>query len=326
MTHPSLSTVHGLNSFAAKILSGASDRIDRLGIHRHESPLGSIWDFGVHATGGLEAGLLLAEICLGGLGQVGISPSQVEGLPFPEVWVRSDQPVRACLMSQYAGWAIQVDKYFAMGSGPMRAAYAGEKLFGELAPGQKDQAKNIVGVLETGQLPEEPVLDWIQKKIGDSPKVHLLAASTKSLAGGVQIVARSLETAMHKLHEVHFPMDQIVSGWGTAPLPTPAKGTLDAIGRTNDAILYSGRVVLWVRTEDDLIAELGPKVPSGASTMHGRPFGEILKEAGGDFYKVDPMLFSPAEVVFCNLASGRTFKFGHREPSILLRSCGMAGI
>ncbi len=208
----------------------------------------------------------------------------------------------------------------------MRAAYAGEKLFGELAPGQKDQNSDLVGVLETGQLPGEEVLDWVQKKTGGTPRVHLLAASTKSLAGGVQIVARSLETAMHKLHEVHFPMDQIISGYGTAPLPTPAKGTLDAIGRTNDAILYAGRVVLWVRSEDERIAELGPKIPSGASPMHGRPFGEILKEAGGDFYKVDPMLFSPAEVVFCNLSSGRTFQFGHRDPSILLKSCGFAGI
>lgn len=325
MTSPATFTVHGLNSQAASLLVDAADRLDRLGIQRHESPLGSVWDFGVQAQGGLEAGVLLGEICLGGLGQVGISPSPSDSLPFPEVWVRSDQPVKACLMSQYAGWAVQVDKYFAMGSGPMRAAYAGEKLFGELAPGQKDQGPNLVGVLETGQLPEESVLNWVQNKVGGSPKVHLLAASTKSLAGGVQIVARSLETAMHKLHEVHFPMEAVVSGWGTAPLPTPAKGTIDAIGRTNDAILYAGRVVLWVRTEDEQIAELGPKVPSSASPMHGRPFGEILKEAGGDFYKIDPMLFSPAEVVFCNLASGKTFQFGRREPSILLRSCAMAG-
>ena len=40
----------------------------------------------------------------------------------PLVQVVTDHPVRACLASQYAGWAIKEGKYFAMGSGPMRAA------------------------------------------------------------------------------------------------------------------------------------------------------------------------------------------------------------
>ena len=318
-------TIIGLNAKAMALLQRAGNRLEYFGVTQKEYAEGSVWDFGIHSPGGIEAGILLGEICLAGLGQIGVLPPQVDAIPFPEVWVRSDHPVSACLLSQYAGWAIQPDNYFAMGSGPMRAAYAGEKVFEELSPGQRDNGSEIVGVLETNQLPAESVLQWIHAKVGGSAKVHLLAAPTKSLAGGVQIVARSLETAMHKLHAIHFPIASVLSGYGSAPLPTPAKGTLDAIGRTNDAILYGGRVVLWVRADDELIAELGPKVPSSASVMYGRPFAEILKEAGGDFYKVDPLLFSPAEVVFCNLASGRTFRFGKRDPSILLRSCGMTG-
>ncbi len=318
-------TLLGLNAKAMELLQGAVNRLDSLGVTQKVYTEGSVWDFGVHCQGGIEAGILLGEICLGGLGKIGVLPPQNDAIPFPEVWVRSDHPVTACLLSQYAGWAIQPDNYFAMGSGPIRAAYAGEKVFAELTPGQRDTGSEWVGVLETNQLPEESVLQWIQGKVKGLGKIHLLAASTKSLAGGVQIVARSLETAIHKLHALHFPLATVLSGYGSAPLPTPAKGTLEAIGRTNDAILYGGRVVLWVRTEDELIAELGPKVPSGASAMHGRPFAEILKEAGGDFYKVDPLLFSPSEVVFCNLSSGRTFRFGKRNPSILLRSCGIDG-
>ena len=40
----------------------------------------------------------------------------------PGIAVHVQHPVAACLASQYAGWAITPEGYFAMGSGPMRAA------------------------------------------------------------------------------------------------------------------------------------------------------------------------------------------------------------
>ena len=36
------------------------------------------------------------------------------------------------------------------------------------------------------------------------------------------MVARSLETALHQMHEIHFPLASIVSGIGTAPLAPPS--------------------------------------------------------------------------------------------------------
>jgi methenyltetrahydromethanopterin cyclohydrolase len=111
-----------------------------------------------------------------------------------------------------------------------------------------------------------------------------------------------------------------MSGFGTAPLPPPAKDDLAAIGRTNDAILYGGQVHLWVRAEDDRLAAIGPQVPACASKDHGAPFAELFARYNHDFYKIDPHLFAPAEVVFHNLASGRTFAFGRTEPEVLRRS------
>jgi len=312
----------GLNALASSLLARERGRVAELGIAIESNALGESWDLGVHERGGLEAGILLGEICLSGLGKVQVLPNLEDVIPFPLVSVSSDQPLRACLLSQYAGWQIQAGSFFAMGSGPMRAAYGGEKIFKELAAGRTDNHREVIGVLEAGQLPGPEVMEWIRAKLGRDAKIILLSASTKSLAGGVQVVARSLETALHKMHEIHFPLDAILAGTGVAPLPPPAKGTLDAIGRTNDAILYAGRVVLYVKTSDELIAELGPKIPSNASSMHGQPFGDILKAAGGDFYKVDPLLFAPAEVILCNLTSGRSFRFGKRTPGIFLKSCG----
>jgi methenyltetrahydromethanopterin cyclohydrolase len=148
----------------------------------------------------------------------------------------------------------------------------------------------------------------------------LLVAPAFSMAGNLQVVARSLETALHKLYELEFDLSQVVSGFGTAPLPPVATDELTAIGRTNDAILYGGQVVLWVKADDEQLRELGPKVPSSASPDHGAPFAEIFKRYESDFYKIDPLLFSPATVCLHNLKSGRSHVFGKIEADVLRKS------
>jgi methenyltetrahydromethanopterin cyclohydrolase len=278
-----------------------------------------ILDCGVKALGGLQAGLALARVCLAGQADVSLVPGEVLSIACPVVQVTTDQPVLACMAAQYAGWQIAVGKFFAMGSGPMRAAYGKEELFDHI-PG-REQAPVAVGVLETRKLPDDAVVDYLCAALNLPPaKLTLLTAPAASMAGNLQVVARSLETALHKLHELKFDLGQVVSGLGSAPLPPVAHDELHAIGRTNDAILYGGRVVLWVRADDELLAEIGPRVPSSASPDHGSPFAAIFKSYDHDFYKIDPMLFSPAEVVFCNLKSGRSHAFGRIAPDVLRRS------
>jgi methenyltetrahydromethanopterin cyclohydrolase len=150
--------------------------------------------------------------------------------------------------------------------------------------------------------------------------VALLVAPTASLAGCVQVVARSVETALHKLHGLGFDLTRVVSAFGSAPLPPVAKDDLAAIGRTNDSILYGARVVLFVTGDDASIAEIGPRVPSSSSKDHGEPFAAIFARYHNDFYAVDPHLFSPAEVVFQNIETGRSFAFGRVDHEVLTRS------
>jgi methenyltetrahydromethanopterin cyclohydrolase len=278
-----------------------------------------VLDCGIQAAGGLQAGLGLARVCLAGQAEVALAPEEVAGNACAQVTVATDNPVTACMASQYAGWQVSVGKYFAMGSGPMRAAYGHEELF-EHIPG-REQPPVAVGVLETRKTPDGVVVQYLCERLNLPPaKLTLLVAPASSLAGTLQVVARSLETALHKLFELKFDLNQIVSGFGSAPLPPVGADELQAIGRTNDAILYGGRVVIWVKADDDLIAELGPKVPSSASADHGAPFASIFERYERDFYKIDPMLFSPAEIVFHNLTSGRSHAFGRIEPAILGQS------
>lgn len=276
-------------------------------------------DCGIKTPGGLQAGLALARVCLAGQAEISLAPGDVAGIACPSVVVTTDHPVLACMASQYAGWQIAVGTFFAMGSGPMRAAYAKEELF-EHIPG-KEETSVAVGVLETRKLPDDAVIDYLSRALNLSEgKITLLAAPAASQAGNLQVVARSLETALHKLHELNFDLNQVVSGFGSAPLPPVAKDELRAIGRTNDAILYGGRVTIWVQAEDDQLAQIGPKVPSCASPDYGAPFASIFARYEHDFYKIDPMLFSPAEIMLCNLNTGRSFAFGRTRGDVLYRS------
>jgi methenyltetrahydromethanopterin cyclohydrolase len=278
-----------------------------------------VLDCGIKVPGGLQAGLTMARVCLAGQAEISLMPGDVAGIACPSVQVFSDVPVQACMASQYAGWQISVGKFFAMGSGPMRAAHGKEELFDHIEG--REKSTMAVGVLESRKLPDEAVADYLSASLNlPAAKISLLVAPAASMAGNLQVVARSLETALHKLHELKFDLNQVMSGCGSAPLPPVANDELVAIGRTNDAILYGARVVLWLQSEDDLIAEVGPRVPASASPDYGAPFAELFQRAGGDFYKIDPMLFSPAEVVMCNLKSGRAFVFGKTKPEVLQQS------
>jgi methenyltetrahydromethanopterin cyclohydrolase len=309
-----------LNERAMRLADYLAANANTLRITTQQTPNGArLLDCGIESPGGLQAGLGLARVCLAGLGDVALAAGEVAGVPCVQVTVATDQPVTACMASQYAGWQVSVGKFFGMGSGPMRAAYGKEELF-EKIPG-REQPPVAVGVLETRKLPDDAVIQYLCERLNLPPaKLTLLIAPASSLAGSLQVVARSLETALHKLYELHFDLAQVVSGFGSAPLPPVAVGDLEAIGRTNDAILYGGRVIVWVHAEDDQLAEIGPKVPSSASPDHGAPFGSIFERYNRDFYKIDPMLFSPAEIVFHNLKSGRSHVFGRPEPDVLKRS------
>ncbi len=309
-----------LNDAAAAVLRHVDPGFLRVSCD--EDAPGRLWDCGVDAPGGTTAGLLLADVCTAGLAETSLAPGTLGGTAWPQVVVRTDHAVEACLLSQYAGWSISVDGYFGMGSGPMRAAAAVEELFGDLA--YRESAHEVVGVVESGEKPGRHIYEYLAEKCGVPIEyVTLCVAPTASQAGNVQVVARAVETAMHKLHELKFDVRRVVSGFGTAPLPPVAKDDLAGIGRTNDAILYGGTVHLWATGDDDTLADVVKKVPSSASEAHGRPFLEIFESAGCDFYAIDPHLFSPAVIVLHNLETGVVHRAGALAEDVVLASFGL---
>jgi methenyltetrahydromethanopterin cyclohydrolase len=277
-------------------------------------------DAGIDVPGGWGAGLALAEICMGGLGHVTYAPLAIAGETWPGVYVWTDHPAVSCMASQYAGWAIHVEQYVAMGSGPLRAhARVERELFGKL--GYEERARRGVLVLETRTPPTDEVAAWVGQKAGLEPaQLTFVVAPTASVAGGVQIAARILETGLHKMDTLGFDLKKVVGGIGTAPVPPVAKNDLRAIGRTNDCILYGGQAHYTVRADDAELAALVPQIPASASRDYGTPFAEIFKRYDGDFYKIDPLLFSPAEVWITSAWSGKTHHAGRLNPDVLRAS------
>jgi methenyltetrahydromethanopterin cyclohydrolase len=280
-------------------------------------------DAGIDVSGSMEAGRLFSSACMGGLGQIHFTQQlfKAEGFEFwlPAVAVTVSCPHIACMASQYAGWAVQYDRYSAIGSGPARALYAGEEIYNKLD--YRDQAKTAVLMLEGRQLPGEDVAAFVAEKCKIKPgQLTLLIAPTASLVGSIQIAARSAETGLHKLSELGFDVRQVASAYGVCPLAPVALDDLHAMGRTNDAILYGAQAFYSVHSEDDVLAQLVEKVPSSSSRDYGTLFIELFQRYNGDFYQIDPLLFSPAQVEIHNLKSGRTFVAGGLNPSLLRKS------
>ncbi|KTS02427.1 N(5),N(10)-methenyltetrahydromethanopterin cyclohydrolase [Methylobacterium radiotolerans] len=277
-------------------------------------------DAGAQARGSIEAGRRIAEICLGGLGTVTIAPSgPIASWPY-SVTVHSADPVLACLGSQYAGWSLADETgdsgFFALGSGPGRAVAAVEDLYQEL--GFRDSATKTALVLEAAGGPPESVVAKVAEASGLKPEdLTFIYAPTQSLAGSTQVVARVLEVALHKAHTVGFDLHAIVDGIGSAPLSPPHPDFIKAMGRTNDAIIYGGRVQLFVDADDADAKQLAEQLPSTTSSDHGAPFAEIFARVNGDFYKIDGALFSPAEAIVTSVRSGATYRGGRLEPTLV---------
>jgi len=306
------------NPLVASLLANAGGL--RLGVEKSAGGC-TVIDAGIHHFGGLEAGRLIAEICMGGLGRVSLqSLSTFAHWPL-SVCVHSSNPVLSCLGSQYAGWSLAHEKFFSLGSGPGRALAARETLYAELD--YRDHADAACLVLESDTPPPAEVVQKVARDTGVEPEnLTFILTPTRSIAGTVQIVARVLEVAMHKIHALHFPLFDVVDGLASAPLPPPSPDFLTGMGRTNDAILFGGHAHIFVKGSDEAAERLAAQLPSSASRDYGRPFADVFKSFDMDFYKIDPMLFSPAAVTVTALDSGRSFHTGGMDSALIDLSFG----
>jgi len=311
-----------VNRIAYNLVKRLCDRADEFGVIVKTMPSGAtLIDAGIKAQGGYVAGQTITEICLGGLGKAEIISKRYDDLELPSIFVYTDYPVISTLGSQFAGWQIKADKYVAMGSGPARAlSLKPKELYEKIS--YKDSSDVAVLVLETSNEPPEDAVVKISEECNvDCENLFLVLVPTSSVAGSVQISGRIVETGLHKLTELGFDPKLVTHACGYAPLAPVHPKLAQAMGRTNDAIIYAGTAYYTVSCDDDEgLKRLLGKAPASASKSYGKPFMEIFKEADYDFYKIDPGLFAPAVFVINNSKTGKTFRAGKINVEVFKKS------
>ena len=281
----------------------------------------TVIDAGIDAKGGFQAGRLITEICMGGLGNARILCKQYGHLELPSIFVYTDHPSIATLGSQFAGWNIKEKSFSAIGSGPARAlALKPQKTYEEL--GYRDTSDRAILILETEKPPSAELMHRISKDCHVKPeKLAVILTPTTSLAGAIQISGRVIETGIHKLRRAGLDPKTILHAWGCAPIPTIHPEYAKAMARTNDAILYGGTSHFIVEFDNlHKLQEIIQRAPSKASKSYGKPFIEIFEEAHNDFYKIDADLFAPAIVTITDAKTGKTFKNGEINVEMLKKS------
>jgi methenyltetrahydromethanopterin cyclohydrolase len=314
-----------VNRTAMKLVKKLCDNAEAYGVIVKENKTGTrIVDAGIKAEGGFQAGKAITEICVGGLGEATLTSMKIGNLVLPAISVYTDHPAIATLGSQLAGWRIKSGDYSAVASGPARAlALKPKSVFSKI--GYEDRSDEAVLVLETGSEPPNEVVADICGSCHVAPSgLHLFLVPTRCVAGFTQVSGRIAETGIHKLSELGFDPKLVMHAWGCAPIMPVHPDSVEAMGRANDAILYGGVAYYMVNYgNDEELKKFVEQSASSASRQHGRPFADIFREAGQDFYKIDPGLFAPAKITVNNVKTGRTFTAGEISADVLMRSIGL---
>ncbi len=308
-----------MNKRALKLFDRLVDEASDLKVRVQRVAGATVVDAGVDCEGSVEAGAVITEICLGGLGKASLSSMSIGELYLPCIYVTTDYPAVSTLASQFAGWKIAHSGYFAMGSGPARAIVKKPKWIYKLL-GYSEPPEVAVLQLEADKLPPESVVEKIASDLNmPARNLHIVVAPTSSIAGSTQIAGRIVETGIHKLVDLGLNPASIVYGCGIAPIAPLHPDSTVQMGRANDALMLGGSVYLAVKGGENL-EKIVQRAPASASPSYGKPFYEIFKEAGFDFYKIDKGLFAPAKITVNDILSGRTYSAGELNPQLLLKS------
>ncbi len=311
--------MESLNRMAIELADEALEFAAELDIRAHDLSNGATAiDFGVEERGGLEAGLLLVELQTAGLATVQTRMDEVGGAPVPHVELATDSPAYALLGSQKAGWEVSVEGFEGLGSGPARALVAEEETY--RAIGYTDAFDLTVLAVESDGLPTAAVAEHVADRTDLTPEaVYLPAYRTASLAGSVSGAARAAELAVFRLFELGYDPLDVVATSASAPVPPVAGTEEEAMGRTNDAVVYGGQVHLTVESDSDVLEE----VASTAAVTYGTPFIDIFDRVDWDVSQIDQAVFGPAHVTV-DVLGGPTYTAGEVHEDVLAESFDLA--
>jgi methenyltetrahydromethanopterin cyclohydrolase len=310
-----------INREAMKIVHKILEAPEAIGVKVLKTSGGTtVIDMGQEAPGGWLAGKYYTLITLGGLGEVIYENFLLGDFELTAVRVMLDNPLEACFASQIAGWRIEERPDAPIGAGPARALHRNPDKYFRIFPYQDFHHEGVLAIQTNDPATDDLALS-IAEICGLKPEnLYILVAPSTSLVCAIQVSARIVEQTLHRLEEEGFDVWTIVHAHGYCIIPPLSDNEMVAFGRINDALLYGGVATLAVRSTDEEVERIIPRVTSTASPTYGRLFGDIYEEAGRDFFNTPLELNSPAVVQINNLTTGRIFRAGRIDHEILKHS------
>ncbi len=306
-----------LNRLATELVDEAIDFADELGlaVHALEGDAAAI-DFGVEGPGGIEAGLLLAEIQTAGLATIGTRLETAGAGSRPHVELSTDHPARALLCAGKAGWELSVREFEGLGSGPARALVAEEAVYDRTD--YREQADFAVLAVESDRLPDEAVAARVAERTGVAESgVFLPTYRAASVTGSVVAASRAAELAVFRLVESGYDPSDVLSVTGSAPVAPVPDAEATALAWGTDAVAYGGEVHAFLETEPEDIEA----VASTAAAEYGRPFAKIFEAVDWEFEALPRGLFAPARVTV-DVVGGPTRIVGATSEDTLAEAWG----
>lgn len=279
-------------------------------------------DMGIDVAGGWEAAKLFTEIDMACLAKCEYRDFPLdEDISVSSVEIYVDNPELACIASQIATFQLSEGEFSMIGSGPARAlAVAGGDEFFKKTSYRDIHGQAVIGIT-SNVLPDEALAEKIAAmcKI-KTEDLYILVHSYNSIVCNVQVSARIVEQTINQMNENGFDLHEIVSARGYCAVAPIAPDDFKAMGWVNDCLLYGGKSIFWVRSTDEEIKEILPKLVTENSKDYGRLFIDLFEEAGRDFYAMDLGIHSPAMVQIYNVNSGNVFTEGSIRKDILKKS------
>lgn len=315
-----------VNELGFRIVEKILNNPEKFGVAAKKLRNGAtVIDCGVHANGGFEVGRLVTEICLGGLGNAHLTHMTFEDLTLPALRVATDWPAVSTLGIQAGYPQLAEEKTRVICSGPARAlARKPENLFDFLD--FHDESKIGVIVLQMDELPSIETSETIAAQCKIDPScLHMLVTPSGSIAGVTQIAGRAVEDVTFTMREVlKYDVMKVRQMIGLAPI-APVCESAEMKVFPDDFLCYGGSVYLTVEFDEDP-DRLAKELVFESTSINGRTFAELLKEAHFDFRKIPgyPNIFRPAQVIVNDLKTGKIHKAGNPNPYMIKKCLGLA--
>jgi len=231
------------NRLSLDLVDEAIDFADELRIGvRHLESEAAVLDFGVDNPGGIEAGVLLAELSTGGLATVQAGLKDVDGAALPQVELSTDHPELVLAGCQAASWAVEASGRETRVRGPGQLLREGAAVG---LPVGTDEPDFAVLVVEADRHPDDALAEAVASAASVPPSgVFLAVAPAASVAGAVAAAARAATAAVSRLDGLGYDLGAIRSASGAAPVAPTAASEPEARARSAGAVAYGAQVHL----------------------------------------------------------------------------------